>query len=201
MLDERRSPRVRRRVARLLGNVPRQRAVDGLLDAVDDADFSVRVAAGRSLAGICASNPEVQLDTARVYAAVLRELSLGRPAWDRHRLPRDADEQDTGAAPDEFVRHRAHEGLAHVFLLLSIVLPSEPLRIAYRGVHTDDRALRGTALEYLDSVLPADVRDALWPYIATEPPPRTPRAPASRAEVLTRLIAAHPTILENLTRS
>ena len=55
--------------------------------------------------------------------------------------------------------------MAHVFTLLSIVLPPEPLRIAYRGLHTNDTALRGTALEYLESVLPADVREALWPFI------------------------------------
>jgi AAA family ATP:ADP antiporter len=197
MLDEQRPSTVRRRVARLLGGVPRRRAVNGLLDALGDADFSLRVASGDSLANIRTSNPEVQLDPALLYAAVLRELSLGRAAWDRHRVLPGADAQDARAFPDEFVRHRAHQGLAHVFLLLSLVLPSEPLRIAYRGLHTDDRVLRGTALEYLDSVLPADVRDALWPYIAAEEPPRA--LPAARAEALTRLLASHSGILKNLT--
>ena len=196
MLDERRPSTVRRRVARLLGGVPRRRAVDGLLEALNDADFSLRLAAGRSLASIRASNPEVQLDPALFHAAVLRELSLGRAAWDRLRAPAETDEQDARAFADEFVRHRAHEGLAHVFLLLSFVLPSEPLRIAYRGLHTDDRGLRGTVLEYLDSVLPADVRDALWPYIAAEEPRRAPPGPS--AEARTRLLASHPKILKNL---
>ena len=68
-----------------------------------------------------------------------------------------------------------------MFLLLSFVLPSEPLRIAYRGLHTDDRGLRGTVLEYLDSVLSADVRDALWPYIAAEEPRRAPPGPSAEA--------------------
>ena len=84
-----------------------------------------------------------------------------------------------------------------MFLLLSFVLPSEPLRIAYRGLHTDDRGLRGTVLEYLDSVLSADVRDALWPYIAAEEPRRAPPGPS--AEARTRLLASHPRILKNLT--
>ncbi len=52
-------------------------------------------------------------------------------------------------------------GLAHVFNLLSLILPREPLRIAYRGLHTDDPRLRGTALEYLDRVLPPRVQAAL----------------------------------------
>ena len=35
--------------------------------------------------------------------------------------------------------------------MLSLVLPTEALKVAYRGLHTDDQTLRGTALEYLES--------------------------------------------------
>ena len=38
----------------------------------------------------------------------------------------------------------------HVFTLLAVVLPRQPLRIAYRALRSDDRRLRGTALEYLE---------------------------------------------------
>ena len=70
------------------------------------------------------------------------------------------------------------------------------LPIAYRGLHTNDTGLRGTALEYLESVLPGDVREALWPFIEGGRA-RQPVA-ASRAEVLARLVQAHPSILINL---
>jgi hypothetical protein len=35
-------------------------------------------------------------------------------------------------------------------------------------VQTDDSALRETALEYLESILPADVRIQLWPLLETD---------------------------------
>ena len=35
------------------------------------------------------------------------------------------------------------------------MLPREPLQIAFRSLHTDDEQLQGTALEYLEGVLPA----------------------------------------------
>ena len=63
-------------------------------------------------------------------------------------------------------------------------------------MHTDDRALRGTALEYLDSVLPADVRAALWPRL--DEGSGTSPVPVPRGEVLARLVQAHPSILINL---
>ena len=63
---------------------------------------------------------------------------------------------------DEFVKDRAGQSLAHVFTLLSLVLPTEPLQIAFRGLHTDDQNLQGTALEYLEGMLAAgDPRSAV----------------------------------------
>ena len=52
------------------------------------------------------------------------------------------------------------------------------------------------ALEYLESVLPPDVRDVLWPLLADDQP-RPPLA-LPRKEAITRLVEAHPSILLNL---
>jgi hypothetical protein len=49
------------------------------------------------------------------------------------------------------------------------------LRIAFRGLHTDDQVLRGTSLEYLQSVLPPDIRDQLWPFLENQHSPEIPR--------------------------
>jgi len=45
------------------------------------------------------------------------------------------------------------------------VLDREPLRLAYRALAADDESLRGTALEYLENVLPPEIKEALWPYL------------------------------------
>ena len=58
-----------------------------------------------------------------------------------------------------------------MFSLLSLVLPREPLKIAFRGVRSADQHLKGTALEYLESVLPADIRHDLWPFLTQESSP------------------------------
>ena len=49
--------------------------------------------------------------------------------------------------------------------MLSLILPAQPLRVAFRGLYTDDAILRGTALEYLESALPEDLRIKLWPFL------------------------------------
>jgi hypothetical protein len=100
-----------------------------------------------------------------VYSVVLREVAVGRSIWASHRLLDNVEESDRHTFVDEFVKGRTSQGLAHVFTLLSLVLPADPVQVAFRGLHADDASLRGTALEYLDGVLPPTIRDRLWPSL------------------------------------
>jgi hypothetical protein len=58
--------------------------------------------------------------------------------------------------------------LEHVFLVLSLALDKEPIDLAFRALQGRDRTLRGTALEYLDHVLPPAIRAALWPVLGAD---------------------------------
>jgi hypothetical protein len=74
----------------------------------------------------------------------------------------------------------------HIFNLLTLALEREPARIAARSFATDDAYLRGTALEYLETVLPARVYSVMGPLLAVPVPvAQRKRAPAdARAELL-----------------
>jgi hypothetical protein len=146
-----------------------QRAADGLLLILDDPRFDVRFQAARSLAAILERNPRILIDRGRVLEVVLREAAVGRPVWESRRL---LDGFVSASPLDAFVRDRAGQSLAHVFTLLSLVLPAEPLQIAFRSLHSQDRRLRGTALEYLEGVLPAPIRQRLWPFLVEGRPAR-----------------------------
>lgn len=55
--------------------------------------------------------------------------------------------------------------------------------------------LRGTALEYLESVLPPPLREVLWPYLEPERPThRVPRPPRDREQVLNDLLRSNRSI-------
>jgi HEAT repeat protein len=162
LLDPNQDDMVRRRLARVFSVAVSQRAADGLVLALDDARFDVRFQVARSLVAIVESNPNVHLNAERVYQVVQAELAVGRPVWESRRL---LDGFVSESPLDEYVRDRAGQSLAHVFTLLSLVLPRQPLNIAFRSLTTGDRQLQGTALEYLENVLPAGVKQALWPYL------------------------------------
>jgi hypothetical protein len=102
------------------------------------------------------------------------------------------------SALEAMVGQRASQSLAHVFTLLALVLPPEPLRVAFCALHTTDQALRGTALEYLDAVLPADIREQLWPFLECDPAPRP--STRRREDIVADLLRSNESIVLNLTR-
>jgi len=195
LLDPNQDFSVRRRLARVFSVCVSQRAASGLMFGLDDPRFDVRYQSARSLSAIVDKNPRVQIDREQIFAVVLREVAVGRGVWESRRLLDVADAGDPQSTLDEFVRTRAGESLAHVFTLLSLVLPREPLQIAFRSLHTDDEYLQGTALEYLEGVLPSAIRERLWPFIER----RSVRRPTRpRDDVIADLLRSNHSIMLNL---
>jgi hypothetical protein len=113
--------------------------------------------------------------------------------WESHRLLDQFEETEkTVFSEDEYLKDRANRSLEHVFTILSLALPTEPLKIAYRGLHTNDKNLRGTALEYLETILPVHIRESLWPFL--EPEPKKETVAKSREEILDELMKSNKSI-------
>lgn len=188
---------VRRRLARVFAACTSQRAVDGVMLGLDDQRFEVRFQCARSLAAIVEKNRNVRIDRDRIFDVVLRETAVGRAVWESHRLLNQGEARDERFFVDEFVKDRSSRSLEHTFTLLSLVLRPEPLRIAFRGLHTDDANLRGTALEYLEGVLPPAIRERLWPFLE-DPRPAANRTVRPRDEILADLLRSNESITLNL---
>jgi len=118
--------------------------------------FEVRQQSALALARVTDQSPVLAPPAAEVFERVREELRTLA---------------GTGA--------EAERRLEHVFNLLALTLEREPLRIAYWAVRSGD-TLRGTALEYLDNVLPDDVQQALWPALGVGTRRKPPEAARRR---------------------
>jgi hypothetical protein len=130
LLDPAGDPVVRRRIPRVLKACPTERAAQGLQAALDDPSFDIRASAAAALAALQERSAIVRMTRGEVLDRVRRELDSGEPV----------DRQ-----------------LPQLFALLSLTLERSPLQIAWTAMRSQDRTLRGTALEYLANVLPDDV--------------------------------------------
>lgn len=189
---------IRRRIPRVLISVPRQRTLDGLALALSDTRFEVRYQCSRAMDRILVADPTLRVDAARIFQVVERELSVARPVWNGHRLLDQFESADAVMFLDEQLRDRANRSLEHVFSLLVTVLPREPVKVAFRVVHSEDPMLRGLALEYLTGVLPDNVRTRLWEMLDASSG-RPEGRPSSR-DALEELLRSQEGLLEQLTR-
>ncbi len=201
LVDPNRDFAIRRRVPRILYRAKSPRAVNGLVLGLDDRRFEVRYQCGQALASIRDAQPSRSIDRQPVLAAIDREVRLGERVWRGQRLldELEGDESSGSELIDSFLRERTNLSLQHVFTLLSLIYPREPLKVAFRGLFTDDPALRGTSLEYLDSILPAELRDRLLPHLAPSTARRSDNQ-KPRDEILAELMRSNHSIELNLAR-
>jgi hypothetical protein len=147
LLDRGQDSTIRRHIPNMPAVTHSEHSVRGFTHALFDRSFDVRFLAGIALAQIRERQEGMPIDHDLIMDAVHRELSV-----------------DVMPAP-----HRNSTRLQHVFRLLSLVLPGDPLRVAYRLLLSDDVYLNGTALEYLELVLPSSVRRQMWPLLIHAP--------------------------------
>jgi hypothetical protein len=155
---------VRRRIPRVLAYSVSARAVEGLVRGLYDSRFEVRFSCGRGLSKICAMDPTLPIPVESIYAATRKEMETARRLSE---MPRVIDRyEDHGEPIPENTSWKSTDvRLEHIFRLLSLNLAREPLQISFQALHTNDTYLRGTALEYLESVLPAGIRESLLEFL------------------------------------
>jgi ATP/ADP translocase len=171
---------VRRRIPRALRACTTQRAADGLLLGIADERFEVRYECARALVKVTDANPQIAISQPKVIEAIQREVDSSQLLIDYSsaQFDADSDEDEQHTLVDDLVRDRANRSLEHMFTILSLILEREPLRMAFKALHHQDDKYRGTALEYLDTVLPSEIRAIIWPYLG-ETAPLTTARPAS----------------------
>ena len=196
LLDRDREFSIRRRLPEILRRGEPELASWGLWRALHDPRFEVRYRSGKALAKLRDAGHALGLTQADVFEAVQREVTVDGRLWHSHRLLDQVDGDDDEAVLHRVLEQRSATGLDHVFTLLGLTLPAEPLRLALQAVSTLDPALRGTALEYLESVLPEQVRVPLWPFLEVD----HASAAHSRSpdEIVASLKMSHPSIIADL---
>jgi AAA family ATP:ADP antiporter len=174
LLDTEQPLKLRRRIPRVLRSVPHARAARGLSDGLFDPEFDVRQRSAVALLRLVDKNPELRPPRRLVFEAARREMELD--ASSRFHPDVLDDERPPSAPVGDLTFHR---GIEHVFTLLGLALDREALDLAVKALGSSDPKLRGTALEYLENVLPDTIRNELVTVLAREKPlPRAERRPS-----------------------
>jgi len=188
LLDTDQPVAVRRRIPRALRSTATQRAIDGLMAGLKDEDFDVRRACARTLFELTGKNEELSVSAVEVYDAIQKQLSARKDAQGQQVA---VDEEEPSSATSELDLERDY-----VFRLLCLVLDREPLGLAFNALRTEDANLRGTALEYLENVLPHSIMEALYTKMAIHQTAKP--APRPREHVVNELMKSRARIESRL---
>ena len=151
---------VRRRVPHVLRALRGPRVASALTRALSAEALEVRYRAALALLEVTREERAHLPDPKDVFALALVEIERGP---------------------------LSQEGSDHVFALLTLCTTRGSLELVRQGLKTDDRKLRGTALEYLESLLPEAVRAPLVHALSQRPEPRTPGNTRTETQLLDEL--------------
>lgn len=171
---------VRRRIPAVLSVCASQRAADGLLLGLGDERFEVRYSCVRALLKVADRGRDIVFVREKIIELITREIERATTAF---------SELDDGSEEEVhplglIKRDRVSRSVENLFSLLSLILERDGLRLCLSGLHDENDHHRGTALEYLHTVLPAELRDKLLPLLSEAGPIPSTRSPA---ELLARL--------------
>jgi AAA family ATP:ADP antiporter len=152
---------VRQRLPGVLEASHNPRVIEGLMLGMTDYAFNVRYSCARALARMRSRNAKLRIPRQKVFSAIREELHVSPEKW----LGRDLEltlEYD----PDEPLAHpHIDRGLEHVFTLLALTLDPDAVHLSMQALLSQDDNLHGTALEYLENVLPADLYGDLLAHL------------------------------------
>ncbi len=156
---------VRQRLPGVLEASHSPRSIAGLLLGMVDETFNVRYSCARVLVRMRQRNPHIVIPRQQVYDAISNELQASPEDWEG----RDMELKMDYATDEEDVNPEFNRGLEHVFTLLALTLDPDAVRLSMQAAFSKDLNLRGTALEYLENVLPGYLYNDLLKHLGEAP--------------------------------
>jgi ATP/ADP translocase len=167
LVDENADFVLRRRIPRALAGMGGEEASAALVSALSCGRFEVRYRAAIALVRLFKRDALEMTEKRKglVWRAIRRELESNRPVWEMQRLLDEVSLEERDELVVRRVGVRGELSLEHTFRMLMLVLDPEPVRAAFHGVILDDEGLKSFALEYLEQVLPAEIKERLWLFV------------------------------------
>jgi len=168
LLDEDADFVIRRRIPKVLAKIPTVDAEKGLLRALRSQRFEVRYRAAMALMKRYQANyPRLSEETRKeiVWQAIRFEVNHERPVWEMQTILDALEESERDEFPQQQLEARGKLSLEHVFRMLALIFDPKLISVSYQGLAMEKTRLKSFALEYLEHVLPEDVREKLWLFI------------------------------------
>jgi ATP:ADP antiporter, AAA family len=188
---------IRRNVPRVLAYVPHQATVEILLEGMFDYDPVVVDRSIRALSKLRLIDTSLRFDLEKITARVREECE--KALWCQRAL---ACLYPGGQSADllaRLLKDKIEHGKDNVFRLLALILPPTTVHVSFLALGKEDRLKKANVAEYLDNVLPPNLKKWVLPLV--EPQAAPPTEQRDRRETLQVLLGSPEPALRECTAS
>ncbi|MFQ5604315.1 MAG: Npt1/Npt2 family nucleotide transporter [bacterium] len=160
--DEKASHKIQTGVIRVLGLVGSQKSVDFLLDKLLQETNVFRYQIIKALNKLRANFPELKFDQ-RVDRAIQVELKkyFTTQLALNNTLLQNGESDDQDGLLQRALRERVDDHVERIFRLLGLRFPARDIYNAYASMTSSSRTVRANAVEFLDNILPNNLKRVL----------------------------------------
>lgn len=173
----------RREIPNVLVALGTPAAAGVLLDNLLQRDTTLRFRTINALNKLCRQNPQINLDPQMLETVLAAEI-MGH--YRSYQILATIGAATDGADPlARGLKESIHQELERIFLLLNLLYPRLDLHSAYIGLQSGNAAVHDNALEFVDNVLKAQLREMLVPLLDSKV------TVAERARLAQKLVRAN----------
>jgi ATP:ADP antiporter, AAA family len=160
---------IRRHIPGTIARIPSQKAMDHLVEALDEKDDFLRFHIISALEKIHRIKPDLSFNHPRIESLIQQE-SAGYTRHRRlHRLLLESQNGYKEALLARAITEKMKRVLDRIFRLLGLLYPWKDIAAARYSIEHGDQRSRAGTLEYLDNVLMGGVRKSLIPLLEDAP--------------------------------
>lgn len=161
--DDRESLELRRELPTVLVRIGSAGAEHVLVDSILHADSTLRHRVIASLNKLRAVRPDIQIEPSTVEVLLAAEIAGHYRSYQVLGPLRGHLKDDDPVL--EAMRHAMEQEIERIFRLLNLIYRQDGLHDAYVGLRASNPGIRANALEFLDNVLPPELRALLVPLL------------------------------------
>jgi ATP:ADP antiporter, AAA family len=156
---------VRRHIPGTISRIPCQKAMDLLVDALDEKDGFLRFQVIAGLERIHRVKPELLFNRSRIESLIQKESTRYTQYRKLHRILFVEKDYPRESLVARAMIEKMRRGMDRIFRLLSLLYPWRDIAAARHTMEHGDQWSRAGTLEYLDNVLEGGLRRTLIPLL------------------------------------
>jgi AAA family ATP:ADP antiporter len=161
--DDKETLDIRRELPAVLVRIASAGAEQVLVDSILHADSTLRHRVIASLNKLRAVRPDIRIEPSTVDVLLAAEIAGHYRSYQVLGPLRGQLKDDDPVL--EAMRHAMEQEIERIFRLLNLIYRQDGLHDAYVGLRASNPAIRANALEFLDNVLPPELRALLVPLL------------------------------------